>query len=246
MATAVGPLSSSTLNSLTRDHGPIRGSLVEIYVSALALGERTEPTADTVTVATSAPAKGATSITISALTTAKIVSGQWLSFTDPSDGKEYLAQLTADAVVTDTTLTVAALDESIPVGSQAEFPPYLWDRTDTTKNSSYNLASVTTFNSGGNRDGVLVSNETTLSLPGVFYRYNAAARTLVWAAQNQREVYIQRIFPGPNSAFTLGDVTKGAGTPTSVNSGSPVDGFISLDFEVALLGAVTEADPTPT
>lgn len=183
--------------------------------------------------------KGLTTLTLAEPLTGQINPGQFLCFADKDD-IERLVEVTAKADVGATSLTVRALDEAIAGGSQAEFPPYLWDRTEASVNRSYTDQTAVTFNTGGSPDGTPDQIEKSFSLPGLAYHYNAAYQTALKAADDQKFVYIRAVYPAPNSAFKNGGITQGRALVSSANGASPASGFRSADLEINMRGVVQE------
>lgn len=189
-------------------------------------------------------AKGATTITLSSALTGDINPDQYLCFAD-SDGIERLARVTAKASVGATALTVAPLDQAIGGGAAAEFPPYLWDRTDASIDRSYSNSSVTTYNTGEDRDGVPSGAEKNITVPGLYYHYNAAYQTAYRAANTGSYIHVRVIDPVPNDDFRQGRATNSRALVTSAPSAAPQDGQVSADLNIAFMGAVVETDPIP-
>jgi hypothetical protein len=229
----------------TAKHAPTRGKDIDLRVALLAPGSRVKPYGDTieqVTVGAAAAAKGATSITVTALTAnvVKMAKGQVLRFEDQTTGKEYLAYVNADAIATNTTLTVVPLDEAIPAGAIAEFPAYCWDRTDSSTTKSYSFSGVTTYNTGDNEDGVNTGFTVDATLPGIDYHYNDGLKTALAAATLGQEFWFAKVKPAPNDAFVRGEVREGPAVVTGDNEGSPADAFQSRDIDVKWVGDVDE------
>lgn len=231
--------------SRVANHRPKRGKDTDVYIARLPEGDRTKPTDQILVVATGGAAKAATSVSLDSALTGPIEKGQYLCFYD-STGKETLARVSATANTGATSLTVDALDEAIAVGAEAEFPAYLWDRTDASIDRSYSLSAVTTFNTGDGRDGTITGNEKNFTLPGLHYHYNAAYKTALEAANEGAEVWAARVVAAPNSAFQSGDIVEGAAVVTAAPSASSQDGQVTADLTLAFLGVVTETAPSPT
>lgn len=231
----------------TAKHAPTRGKDVDLRVALLSPGDRIKPYGDsiesiTVSNSGSAVAKDATSITVAALTSnvKKIAPGQVLRFEDQTTGKEYLAYVSEEATEGATSLTVTALDEAIPDGAIAEFPAYVWDRTDSSTTKSYNFSGVTTYNTGDNEDGVNTGYTVDATLPGIDYHYNDGLKTALAAASLGQEFWFAKVKPAPNDAFERGEVREGPAIVTNDNEGSPADAFQSRDIDVKWVGDVDE------
>jgi hypothetical protein len=197
-----------TRNLVQINHVPTLGKNVQVYVARLGKGVPLSAIVDqTLVVATGGAAKGATSLPITTALTGKIFKGQYLCFADEND-IEHLALLTADANVNATSLAVKSLDEAIPAAAAAEFPAYLWDRTDASLDESYANSKSLTFNTGGAQNAVPTTIDRKISLPGEFWHYNAAFRTAAAVADAQEYVYVKRVEPAPNANFTSGDTNS--------------------------------------
>jgi hypothetical protein len=213
-------------------HAPSLGRTTDIFVSLLPLGVRTAPTQQTLTVASGGAALSATTITVDETIAALIPANSFLQFYNLTTGEEYLAQLTAD-VSTGSSLTVKALGEAIPEGAVASNPGYLWDRSDASVDRSYNRSTVATFNTGGDEDGVVTGASRTMTLPGLFYAKNAGYLNALWAAENGREIYVQRQI---NGVLDM----EGPCVVTAAPSAAPVDGNVSADLTLAFQGKPVE------
>ena len=234
--------------SRVANHAPTRGKETDVFIALLPIGERRAPTDQQLIVSTGGAAKGATSIPLTGALTGDIEEDQYLCFAD-ANGKEYLALLSSKADGTDTpvsALPVVALGEAIPAGAVAEFPPYLWDRTAADVDRSYSLNSVTTFNTGDSRDGVITGNEKNITLPGLYFFYNAAYKTAKLAADSGRELWVTRLIRKPNDNYQSGDKTEGAAVVTAAPSPSSQDGQVGADLTLAFVGPNTESDAIPT
>lgn len=109
-------------------------------------------------------AKLATTIALLAATTVEMQVGQPLMFVD-IDGFQFIATLSAIAIVGATSLSVKPLDEAIPAGSSAEFPVYVFDLKDSGITRGYSLQAATDYNTGSDRDGVITGGEKSAFLP---------------------------------------------------------------------------------
>lgn len=236
----------------TAKHAPTRGKDVDLRIALLAPGERVKPYGDgieeiTVSNASTAVAKGATSIPVTALTAlvVKMAKGQVLRFENQTTGKEYLAYVDANADVGDTSITVKPLDEAIPDGAIAEFPAYVWDRTDSSTSKSYNFSGVTTYNTGDNEDGVTTGYTAEITLPGIDYHYNDGLKTALAAAASGQECWVAKVKPAPNDAFLRGEVREGPAVVTSDDEGSAADAFQSRDISMKWVGDLEELPAKP-
>lgn len=231
----------------TAKHAPARGKDIDLRIALLAPGDRIKPYGDgveqiTVTNGGSGVAKGAISLPVSALTAlvVKMAAGQVLRFVDQATGREYLAYVSDNAAAGDTALDVVALDEAIPDGAIAEFPAYVWDRTDSSVTKSYNFAGTTTYNTGDNEDGVITGYTADITLPGIDYHYNDGLKTALKAAAVGQECWISKIKPAPNDSFERGEVREGPAVVTSDSEGSAADAFQTRDLEMKWVGDIDE------
>jgi len=174
----------------------------------------------------------------------KIFKGQYLCFADQDD-LEKLALVTVDAVVGATSLVTKKLDEAIAATSLAEFPTYLWDRTDASLDETYANNKTVTFNTGGAQNAVPTTIDRKITLPGEFWHYNAAFRTAVAVADAQEYVYVKRVEPAPNDNFVSGDAIEGRALIASVKRAGQANSPITGDLEVEFSGPTKKSDPVP-
>jgi len=225
------------------NHTPTRGLETEVTVARLATGNREEPVEMKIT--TSGASKNAVSLPVTGVI-GPIAADQYLNFYDSDTGVEYICKLTAAAVSGASTLTVAALPETIPADCEGEYPPVMWDLTDASIDRSYNRQAQATFHTGGFEDGVVTGGSYTMTLPTIYFNKNAAAATLLVAANAGAECYVTRELNIPSTAYSKGRITKGAAVVTAAPEASPVDGFVGQDFTIAFQGQPIDQDPTPT
>lgn len=193
---------------------------------------------------TGSVAKGATTITLLEPLIGRIESGQWQMFYD-ADDKEVLVKLTATAQVGATALTVMATKEAIAGGARSEFPAYLWDRTAADLSESYENATVSTFNTGGDRDGVPVSKTKDLTVPGVYNAFNAAYWTAKTAAEDEVFIHVTITDPPPKDDGNYAEyvIAEGRALVTEASRPAPGDGFMTSDLNIAFMGAVQTKTP---
>jgi hypothetical protein len=192
---------------------------------------------------TTAIAKGATSITILKGLEGAIQKGQFMQALD-KDGTEYLLQLTANAAVAATSLSVAALDEAIPAGSQIGYPVEFFDRTTADSNETAATAEFTTFNSGGKTDGVVTSTATEGSLGGNFFERCPGASTAEYASENGLEVWLKFLDPEYRDGWSR-RTQEGAAVITSRNKARPVEGFVSNELSYKFYGQILNTPAKP-
>lgn len=213
-------------------HAATLGRKTDIFIALLPELVRTAPVQQELTVGTGGAAQAATTITVDETIATPLPANQFLQFYNLTTGQEYLARLTAD-VSSGSDLTVKALGEAIPAGAITAFPNYLWDRTAADVDRSYAESVFATFNTGGDEDGVSTGSSKTIALPGQFYRKNAGYLTALWAAENGREVWVQRVING------VLDIEGPCGV-TAAPSASPVAGSVSADLTLKFRGKASE------
>jgi len=201
-------------------------------------------TVGTIAAVTGGAAKGAETVDLFEPLIGQIFAGQYLCFAD-SDDIEKLLLVTTTGNVGDTTLTVSALDEAIPAAALAEFPTYLWDRTDASLDQTYANNKTVTFNTGGAQNAVPTTIDRKITLPGEFWHYNAAVRTAADAADAQEYVYVKRVEPAPNAAFIVGDAIEGRVLFTSAKRAGQANSPITSDLEADFSGPTKKTPPIP-
>lgn len=222
--------------SLDQKHAPVAGKKVQIFIARFETGQPFSDFApQTLTVAAGGAAKGANSIPLTTPLTKPINKGQFLCFADTND-VEHLVEVTAKS--TGSTIQCRALDEAIAAAEVAEYPAYLWDRTDASLEQSINYDVVETFNTGGNEDGTPGTKSGSLSVPGLKYHYNAAAQTLARAVTDSAFVIVRREEPVPSTAFTTGPVEVFRAGVESASKAAPASGSMTDDYTLKILGAV--------
>jgi len=211
-----------------------------------AAGTATSPGTLTVgsVTSTAAPAKGATTIALVAPALSDIQTGNVLMFIDTTGG-EYLARVSAVAVAGATSLTVSALDEAIPDGATAEFPIYIWNRTDTGISRKYNIAKAVDYNTGSASDGIADTADKSMAAPGNYYNKNAGYLTVRFAAELGYEVILERRFPPPSAKYSTGDTIWTAALCSDRSDQAPANGFVSADLSFEFLGEEHIIDPIP-
>jgi hypothetical protein len=231
--------------SLEQKHAPIQGKRVGVYIARFETGQPfSDFTPQTLTVAAGGAAKGATSVPLASALTKPVNKGQFLCFADIND-IEHLVEVTAKAATGATALTCRALDEAITAAETAEYPAYLWDRTEAGIDQSIAYDTVETFNTGGNEDGTPGTKSGSLSTPGLKYHYNAASQTLARAVSDSAFVIVRREEPVPSPAFTTGEVTVFRAGVESKASAAPASGALTDDYTLKILGAVQTTLPVP-
>jgi hypothetical protein len=211
-------------------HAATLGRTTDVFVALLAPGVRTKPTQQTLTIGTAGGAT--TTLTVTQTISANIQAGQYLMFTNTSTGQEYLVRVAAN-VNSGSSITIAtAVAGGIPDGAIATFPAYLWDRSAADVDRSYNRSTFATFNTGGDEDGVITGASRTFTCPGIFYGKNDGYFTALFAAENGREVWVQRV--------TGDSIIEGPAVVTAAPTASPVDGNVSADLTFAFQGKPDE------
>jgi len=225
------------------------GTKVTFY--PLELGVITEPLPAIITSgAASTPviaAKGVTTIPISAALAAGVFipAGTFLGFRSPA-GKEVLVLLTADAVAADTDLTVAATPAAIAIGSIANYPLTIANRTSLDLDRSGNMASQVTFDDKGYETSLNASKSASFSIPGAWSQLDPGYNTIerLWGLDLQIFAILQFIKPNPD--YSRGKIIKGVFNIESVPISIPSDGIITGDITLMLSGEPTTLPALPT
>lgn len=183
----------------------------------------------------------ATSITVEPVTAA-IDKGNWLRFED-SNELAYLAEVTQDAAVGDTSLNVSPLVQAIPAGAIAKFPPEVLARTDAPINRSVNVSDTQNFNTGGTAIRTTTTSDYTVDMPGERIVKDAGYLTAFYAADEKAPVWVCIVFEPP-----AGDAASGIGPETFIGkafvtdygSSAPSDGFRNSDLSFTISGKPDE------
>lgn len=229
-------------------HPPTLGNATRATIALLPLGRRNRPTPISIEI-DGAVAKAATSLTVTITGGSAnefLEVGQYLLFVEPSTGIERLAQVSTRTATNATAIPVYALDEAIADAAIAVYPIEFYDRTAADFDISYDLAEVSTFNTGGSRDGVVTGDSADVDLPGIYYHYDPGLHTLEYAAKNKLECWLEIEYRKPNDSFSKGMVKGGAIAVTSRGISSPEDGFVTADIGAAIVGTLLEVQPKAT
>lgn len=228
-------------------HAPTQGNKSRVTVALLPKGRRNRPTPIVITLGAGVTKAAVTStVTITGGSSTEFIeAGQFLLFVEPTTGNEKLVQVSARTATNATAIPIDAADEAIVSGAVAVYPVEFYDRTGADFDQSFNLAEVSTFNTGGNRDGVVTGGSADVDLPGIYYHYDAGFQTVSYAAANNREVWLEVEYTPPNDNFTKGEIKGGAIAVTSRGIASPEDGFVTADIGAAILGSLFELKATP-
>jgi len=223
-----------------------QGDTVALKVAILQPGVLSKTFTDqTVTVATGGGAKGATAIPVTA-TTEDMYVGQALAFVD-SDGKETIAQLSEDALVGATSLTVFPLPEAVPEAATAEFPAKVVERSGVNFSDSANVAETQTGDSGGNTRSIISGFAArTITADGIETDYNAGLKTCRYAYRNRQQVYGRIEYPAPNANYLKGKQIYGVFHVNSMAIDASADAQITAPVELTSDGGICEIDPTET
>lgn len=200
-------------------------------------------TAGAVAGNTTAISKGATSITVLGELRGDIQKDQYLQALD-SNGIEYLIRLAAIATAGSTSLSVVALDEAIPAGSQIGFPVEFFDRTDADTNEKVDKADFLTFNTAGRTDGVATKITSEGKLGGLFYERCPSYNTAAFASSNGREVWLRILDPVYRDGWSR-RIIEGPAIILSRDKARKADGFITNDMSYQFVGAPTESAAAP-
>ncbi len=188
-------------------------------------------------------AKGAVSISVLGSLRGDIQKDQYLQALD-NNGIEYLIRLAATAIAGATSLSVVALDEAIPAGSQIGFPVEFFDRTDADTNQKIDSSDFLTFNTAGNSDAVATKITTEGKLGGIFYERCPSYNTAVVASAGGSEVYLRIIDPLYRTGWSQRTI-EGPALIQSQDKSRKSDGFITNDMSYRFLGAPIEKAATP-
>lgn len=218
-----------------------KGKNTRIYCALLKDGDREQPTAVTFTL-TAGAAKGATTLTVTSVTT-KAYAGQYLLFEDP-DEKVYLAKLTAD-YTTGTSVSVEALAEAIPNTSAAAFPVPFKLRTSADVSGSTDVSDVNTYDHPISGDASPGASTYEIQTDGEYSYYDPGYNTCVVAQGSSTEVYLIRELAPPGTGFSKGKVTRGSVLITSRDEPAPNDANVSANVSFRFT-SFNEDDPVPT
>jgi hypothetical protein len=228
--------------SIDQSHAPQRGKDAGLYVAIFQPGNVKADFAPQVLTMASAAAKGATSITLTSAPAKAINKGQCLCFADAND-VEHLVIVAAKT--TSATITVEPLGEAITTAEKAEYPAYVWDRTDVNLSESVSIETTETFNTGGFEDGVAGTTSASIEAGGLKNYYNAGAATLAKAKQLGAFVWARYEESIPSAAFTAGEVTESRAAVEKRDRANPAKGFGTDDYSLKLLGKNYVTNPVP-
>lgn len=195
-----------------------------------------------------------TSVTVQALG-GEVRAGTYLTFVEPTSGALKTVYVTANAAAGATSLSIGdgnstayngVADAGSPVGIEnlatAQYPPELFDATDSSEQNSPNTVSGQTYNSNGYAVVVNTGNAFSLNVPLFFYQYNnGAARTLKRAADNLQNVAIIKEYPA-DLGYTAGEIFKSK-CSVSYSNPSVAGDVIKTEFTFNVLGAPTRVNP---
>lgn len=218
-----------------------KGKKTKARMCLLKDGDR-EPPDDVVLTLTAAAAKGATTLTLTSVTT-KIYKGQHLLFEDP-DEKVYKAIADAD-YTTGTTLTVKPLSEAIPDDSVAAFPVPFKLRESADISASTDVSSVNTFDHEISSDFTPGESTYELSTDGKYSHYDPGYGTCGEAQRTNTEIYFWRELAPPSPAFSKGKISRGACLVTSRDEPSPNDGEVGASVSMQFVSGFEEDEPVP-
>lgn len=185
-------------------------------------------------------AAAATSITVTALTY-PVYKDNFIVFVDP-DGIEYLAEITADADAGATSLTVKALDHTIPNASVALWPPEILDRTGLTVGNDMSTTDYITFNTGGFQISGPGTKSANWSCPGPYTYKNPGMRTIDTAFKKSDSFWLILEYPGEDG-YSKGMTYVWKAICTSAGIDGPADGIIEAERSGNFNGAPFEIMP---
>ena len=221
-----------------------RGHVVR--VSVLPVGVTAAPATQTITLTaaatkdTVAPA----SIAVPSLTGA-IPANNYLTFLTPT-GAEIIVFVTTAAAASDTSLVVSTIDQAIPIGSVAVFPPILDLRESVDLNFSGSSEDYSTFESGIFQLSFLTSIAASATAPGFYNFFGAGYRNAEYAALNGLSVWFSVTAPPPSAAYSSGRIVAGPAFVLGVPLAIPATGALRSDIEITFSAAPTIIEPVAT
>lgn len=218
-----------------------RGKLTEVTIALMGQGIRTAPTSTSLTA--SAAAKGATTVTVSGITS-EIQAGQALLFIDPTDDSQYLAIVSTKAAASATSLTVLALGEAIPADAVAQYPPRAMLRSSADLSTESDTAEVDSFDHV-NKDYIPLGISSEFSAEGMYTHYDPARHTCAFAQRNGLEIYWTRTYGPPNAKYSKGETQSGFGIVTSAEESAPNDEMVSNNLTIQVTSRLPDVLPTP-
>jgi hypothetical protein len=190
----------------------------------------------------------ATSLTVTALTAPLAATADdpvYLMFVDAANNTEKLVQVTANAAVGATSLTVAALDAAIANASTAIYPVKLAARTAANLNPNANDIETTTFDDDGYSDGVVTKLGYSISCPGNYLPTDAGYLTCIDAFNNFKEVFLTLELPKP-TGYAKGFIFKGFAAVTNAPLDTPAEGIVQANLEFKFRGKPIITKPSLT
>jgi hypothetical protein len=218
-----------------------RGKLTEVTIALMPQGIRTPPTSTSLTA--SAATKGATSVTVTGVTSA-IQAGQALLFIDPTTDSQHLAIVSATAAASATSLTVLALGEAIPAGAIAQYPPRFMLRTTADLNTQTDTAEVDSMDHN-NKDFIPLGSSSEFSLDGMYTHYDPGRHTCAYADRNKLEIYWTRTYGPPNANYSKGETHSGFGIVTAVDEPNSNDDMVQCAVTIQVTSRLPDVLPTP-
>jgi len=214
-------------------HIPYKGHKTTLRVAYGAIKPST--TISTITAGTLA-AKGATSITVTGITQT-IARGNYLLFRDPLTETEVIVEVTAVVASAGTSITVSALEAAISVGSIAQYPPELMDRTAADFSADGSTQTVVTLNTEGRELVVTTSISESISAPGNWHHWNPGLKICEKAFGLMESVWVMLEYEPPTPTHLRGEIILGKAAVSSGSRSSPADNFLVSDIELPFSGA---------
>lgn len=180
---------------------------LEVYPNGL--GDTGEPTMPDSLQNTAIATKNATSITIRSTGTAwSMKNGRYLEFVDPVTRKSYLAVLTADISATATSISVEALDETIPANCFVDYPYRYYGRLESSLVPEQNYTGSAALETSGFTPESPVDYKFGGSFQIQTNDLDAALLQARYQGDNNLPVFIRDTNPSPRSGW-IGQIIEG-------------------------------------
>jgi hypothetical protein len=225
----------------------IIGRGTQIFIAPLQVGDELEPNPATLTIGSTAIAKGQTELTLSAAlpTGVFIPKFCYLGFR-ASTGKEVLVQLNDDAKAGNNKITVFPTPAQIAGGSIADYPLRLANRTSADITRTGATTSSTTFDDDGWQRNLTTGLSGGISVPGNWSQLDPSYKTVIYQFAQQLNVYVWVESVKPNPDYATGTIFKGVFNVQDVPVNFAADGIVTGDINLTLTGPLVEVDPEPT
>lgn len=187
---------------------------------------------------------GATSIDVAALTV-PVWKNNWLLFID-SFGIDRLVHVTENADVGATSLVTSPLHHDIPSGSEADWPPEIWDQETADIDRQRNTSEVVTFNTGGAGVTVAQSMTSTWSCTGFYLVKNPGLQIVDWTFDEGGGSPFWMILEYPGEeGYSKGETLVWNAICTSAPRQNPANEFLRADRSGSFNGSPYKIAPVP-